>query len=229
MTCAASHGGAALRFLFDLPRYSEDLDFALEQPDAYDFEGWLRNCSRDLRAEGYAVGIKMSVDRTMNSAFVRFPGLPFELDLSPHPAQVMAIQIEVDTNPPAGAKLATTVVRRHVLLNLHHHDRGSLFAGKLHAVLQRPYVKGRDLYDLVWYLADPRWPEPNLEFLSNALAQSGWPGPQPTAENWRDLVAARVQAIEWEAAVSDVRPFLEDPAEVELLAPQHVLSLLERR
>jgi len=41
------------------------------------------------------------------------------------------------------------MVRRHVLLQLHHHDRASLLAGKLHAVLQRPYTKGRDFFDLL--------------------------------------------------------------------------------
>jgi len=50
---------------------------------------------------------------------------------------------------------ATTVIRRHVTLQLHHHDRASLLAGKLHAILQRTYVKGRDMYDLLWYLSDP--------------------------------------------------------------------------
>jgi len=27
-----------------------------------------------------------------------------------------------------------------------------LLAGKLHAILQRAYTKGRDIYDLLWYL-----------------------------------------------------------------------------
>ena len=75
-----------------------------------------------------------------------------------------------------GPPLDTTLVRRHVLLNLHHHDRASLLAGKLHAVLQRPFLKGRDLYDLIWYLSDKDWPDPNLVLLNNALNQTGWTG-----------------------------------------------------
>ena len=74
-----------------------------------------------------------------------------ELGLSPRTSEVISVEIEVDTAPPAGAVLATTVVRRHVTLHLQHHDRASLLAGKLHAVLQRPYAKGRDFYDLFWY------------------------------------------------------------------------------
>ena len=73
--------------------------------------------------------------------------------MSPHKSQVFAVKLEVDTNPPDGALLSTTSLKRHVALNLQHHDRASLFAGKLHAVLQRVYAKGRDIFDLWWYLA----------------------------------------------------------------------------
>ena len=66
-------------------------------------------------------------------------------------------------------------------LNLCHHDKPSLLAGKLHAVLSRKWTKGRDLYDLVWYLADRTWPAPNLALLNAALAQTGWKGPVMTA------------------------------------------------
>ena len=61
-------------------------------------------------------------------------------------------------------------------LPIQHHDKASLLAGKLHAILQRPYAKGRDLYDLLWYLGDPTWPPPNLTMLNHALRQTGWEG-----------------------------------------------------
>ena len=69
--------------------------------------------------------------------------------------------------------MATTLIRRHITLRWQHHDQASLLAAKLHAVLQRPYPKGRGLYDLLWYLSDLGWPQPNLVLLANALEQSG--------------------------------------------------------
>ncbi len=165
----AFHGGTALRFLHSIRRYSEDLDFALERPGhGYDFRALLRGVASDLRRESYIVQIKVNDHKVVHSAFVRFPGLLFELGLSPHQTEVLAIKVEVDTNPPAGAGLETTVIRRHLTLHLQHHDRASMLAGKIHAVLQRPYTKGRDLYDLLWYLSDSSWPSPNLEMLNNA-------------------------------------------------------------
>jgi hypothetical protein len=139
---------------------------------------------------------------------------------------MLAVKLEVDTNPPQGAMLATTVVRRFVTLQLQHHDRASLLAGKLHAVLQRPYVKGRDLYDLIWYLSDPGWPAPNLILLNNALRQTGWVGPTLVDSNWRGIVRERVATVEWGLVSDDVRPFLEPEANAELLTMENLLRLL---
>ena len=225
----AFHGGTALRFLYSIPRYSEDLDFALERSrDHYDFRSYLRVIQAEFKAEGYDVSIKVSDQKTVHSAFVRFPGLPYELGLSPHRSEVLTVKIEVDTNPPVGAVLTTTVIRRHVILQLQHHDRASLFAGKMHAVLQRPYIKGRDLYDLLWYLSDPDWPPPNLTMLNNALQQIDWTGPRLTTENWRLTLRDRLLQLNWDRVLDDVRPLLDSGADQNLLTLDNVMRTLEQ-
>lgn len=224
----AFHGGTALRFLYGSPRYSEDLDFALERAqEQYDFRAYLRAVRAEFEAESYTVTLKVSDQKTVHSAFVRFPGLPYALGLSPHRNEVLAVKIEVDTNPPAGAGLATTVIRRHAMLQLQHHDRASLFAGKLHALLQRSYTKGRDLYDLLWYLSDPNWPPPNLTLLNNALQQTGWTGSHLTGENWRLVLRDQLQRLNWDRVVDDVRPLLEPGANPDLLTLDNVMRALE--
>jgi predicted nucleotidyltransferase component of viral defense system len=223
----AFHGGTALRFLYDTPRYSEDLDFALERDcEQYDFRAYLQDIRRMLQAEGYDVVLKVNDRKAVHSALIRFPGLLHEMKLSPHSEERLAIKIQVDTNPPAGAGLATTVIRRHVILQLQHHDRASLLAGKLHAILQRPYLKGRDLYDLLWYLSDPEWPTPNLTMLNNALAQTDWPGAPLTEATWREAVRARLREADWTRVAADVRPFLEPSADTALLTPENLARVL---
>ena len=81
-----------------------------------------------------------------------------ELGLSRRAEQNLSIRVEVDTNPPGGAGTDISIVRRFQLLRLQHHDKSSLFAGKIHAVLVREYTKGRDFYDLAWYLGSNDWP-----------------------------------------------------------------------
>jgi len=223
----AFHGGTALRFLYASARYSEDLDFALERAASrYDLRSYLRAIQAEFAAEGYIVELKVSDRKVVHSAFVRFTGLPHELGLSPHRSEVLSVRIEVDTNPPPGAVLATTVVRRHITLQLQHHDQASLLAGKLHAILQRPYLKGRDLYDLLWYLSDPTWPSPNLILLNNALQQTGWTGQRVTEENWRGIVRGRLEGVAWHRAVADVSPFLDPSASPNILTRENVLRLL---
>jgi predicted nucleotidyltransferase component of viral defense system len=223
----AFHGGTALRFLYATPRYSEDLDFTLEQArDQYEFRNYLRAIRSELATEGYAVELKVNDKKVVHSAFIRFRGLLYEVGVSPHQGEVLSIKLEVDTNPPAGVALSTSVIRRHSTLQLHHHDRASLFAGKLHAILQRSYTKGRDIYDLLWYLGDPDWPEPNLVLLNNALQQTGWTGDTLTPANWRKILHDRLETFAWERVVNDVRPFLESKADVALLTRENLLNML---
>jgi hypothetical protein len=228
MTTIAFHGGTALRFLYSLPRYSEDLDFALERKSApYDFRSYLQSIRKDMEAQGYAITLKVNDQKTVHSAFIRFSGLLYELKLTPHQDETLAVKLEVDTNPPVGATLETSLIRRHVLLNLQHHDRASLLAGKLHAILQRPYQKGRDLYDLIWYLSDKGWPDPNLVLLNQALAQTKWTGPSLIVGNWREIVRAKIETISFEQALDDVRPFLGSSEDIGLLTKDNLLGLLK--
>jgi hypothetical protein len=221
----AFHGGTALRFLYGHGRYSEDLDFALEgDRQRYDFRGYLQAVRSELTPEGYLVELKANDRKVVHNAFIRFPGLLYDLGLSGQRSEVLAVKLEVDTNPPAGAGLATTVVRRYVVLQLQHHDKASLLAGKLHAILQRSYTKGRDIYDLLWYLSDPTWPLPNLVLLNNALAQTGWQGGTLTEANWRELVREHLRLLDWNAILADVRPFVEPGFDLNLLT----LANLER-
>lgn len=221
----AFHGGTALRFLFSHGRYSEDLDFALEgDRQSYDFRSYLQAIRSELTPEGYRVELKVNDQKTVHSAFIRFPGLLFELGLSAQQSEVLAVKMEVDTQPPRGASLSTTVVRRFVVLQLHHHDKASLLAGKLHAILQRPFAKGRDMYDLLWYLSDPDWPQPNLTLLNNALAQTHWVGETLTLDNWKELVRVRLESINWIGIQEDIRPFVEPGFDLHLLT----LANLER-
>ena len=223
----AFQGGTALRFLFATARYSEDLDFTLERkPGDYDFRAYLRAIQSEFSSEGYEVQVKVSDKRTVHNAFVRFPGLQFELGLSTNRRQAISVKLEVDTRPPAGAVLATTVVRRYLLLQLQHHDRSSLLAGKLHAVLQRPYLKGRDIYDLIWYLSDPEWPPPNLELLNNALRQTGWEHRPLNSTNWRKAVRERVRDVAWDSVEDDVSHFLGPGADPSILTRDNLMRLL---
>ncbi len=220
MTSLAFMGGTALRFLYAVPRYSEDLDFALEaNRERYVFGDVLGVIAHGFKREGYEIEIKFKESRTaVDKAFVKFPGLLNQVGLSPHASEVLSVKVEVDTSPPAGADSVVSEVRRFVLVRLYHHDRASLLAGKLAAVLMRRYTKGRDLYDLMWYLSDSSWPTPNLTLLRNAAMQGGLDDPEALdAAGWRAAVLQRLDGVDWRKARTEAVQFLERPLEADLL------------
>jgi hypothetical protein len=100
----------------------------------------------------------------------------------------------------------------------------SLFAGKLHAVLTWSYTKGRDWFDLVWYLTEQQELDPNLELLQNALDQTG--NSHIAAAQWRHQVRERLRQLDWARVLTDVKPFVERTTDLDQLDPALIEKLL---
>ncbi len=133
----AFQGGTALRFLHNLRRFSEDLDFSLVRPAAaYDLAMPTQRAKRDLELAGYAAQASLRTDGTVRSALIRLPGLPHDVGLTPDPRRTLQIRLEVDTRPPAGAITEQRLVTRHFPLIFRAYDLTSCMAGKLHALRQ---------------------------------------------------------------------------------------------
>jgi len=218
-------GGPCLRFLHDLKRYSEDLDFSMESADYYEPYRWMENVRLALVHQGFTVEVSWRERRAVDFGWVKVSGLLQELSASGRKSQNLSIKVEVDRNPPSGARCETTALSSPRLIAIRHHDLPSLMAGKLNAVLSRPYAKGRDWYDLLWYLATRI--EPNLAMLENGLVQS------PSAlcneaQEWRRGVMGCLQALDWQAILQDVRPFLEEPSEFNTFTPDILRGMIEK-
>ncbi len=228
MVPLAFHGGTALRLLYRTPRCSEDLDFALERPEAgsFDLTSCLDRIHQAMVREGYTVTSRAKTERTVQIGWLRFPGLVQELGLQLQTVRMLAVKIEIDTHPPEGAGLETTLIRRFVPLHLQHHDRSTLLAGKIAAVLLRPWTKGRDLFDLFWYLSDPEWPPPNLRLLNNALGQAGWVGGPIEGAAWKQVLQERIQLLDWALVRRDVDPFIESPEALDQFNRENLRHLL---
>ncbi|MHB8762262.1 MAG: nucleotidyl transferase AbiEii/AbiGii toxin family protein [Coriobacteriia bacterium] len=229
MVPLAFMGGTALRFLYRQPRFSEHLDFTLERNgSAFDFRRLSEKLKRELAREGYEVTAGLRQVGAVERASFGFVRLPYEAGLSQHEGESLKILLEVDTNPPAGAKLAVTVVDRFGPLRLQHHDLPSLFAGEIAAVLARQYTKGRDLYDLMWYLTRESALEPNHELLVNALRQTAPDAVALAEADWREALRVRLAAVDWLDVRRDVERLLEQPRDVTLIEPASFEQLLGR-
>ena len=218
-------GGTALRFLHGLPRFSEDLDFSLVDGESYRGQEWMAKTKRDLTLAGFDAQVTWNDRKVVHTAWLRLAGLLKDAGLSAMADEKLAIKIEIDTRPPAGAHCQRRILTRHLTYLLRFYDMPSLLAGKLHALITRSYAKGRDWYDLMWYLSQRPPLSPNVHLLQNALDQTQGAGTHDARE-WRGLVRTRMDALDMPAIVADVRPFLERPQEAGLLSRGNLLSLL---
>jgi predicted nucleotidyltransferase component of viral defense system len=235
---AAFQGGTCLRILYGMNRFSEDLDFALKKPDnCFILKPYLDDLSRELQAYGYGLELddRSKVNRAVRQAFVKDSSLGrlLRLDYRPiaGPLRKLRIKLEVDTNPPAGAAFEIKYLDFPFPSAVSVFDPPSLFAGKIHALLCREYLKGRDWYDFVWYTA--RKTPTNYSLLSAALTQMGpWKGQTlPVDRAWCVAqLRSKIQATNWPQAREDVRRFVR-PSELpslNLWGPEFFLAQAEK-
>jgi predicted nucleotidyltransferase component of viral defense system len=212
---AAFQGGTSLRILYKLPRFSEDLDFILKQPNAaFDWGHYLDPLLAGLTEFGLQSEVldKSRMDRNIREALIKNDSISNQLNLSFSRGRrrpTLKIKLEIDINPPAGSTFAYTYLDFPLDFEVCHQELPSNFALKIHALLCRPYIKGRDWYDFNWYIKQKV--APNLPHLQAALNQFGpWKGQNPLIDTrWVvDKLREKIATIDWKAAAADAERFL---------------------
>jgi len=208
-------GGTALRVLYNMRRFSEDLDFSVIDKKGYDFLEIMSLLRREFELNGLKIETKAKNVKAVQSCMLRFPELLNTLDVSKSRDQKLSIKIEADSNPPAGWHIEKTLVNKMYVLNITHFDLPSLYATKIHACFFRTYIKGRDFYDLMWYLAKKI--KPYYSLLNNAIKQTQGSDLGLNDKNIKDFLLGRVAKVDFKTVKKDVERFLEDKSELKLL------------
>lgn len=212
---AAFQGGTSLRILHKLPRFSEDLDFILKAPDlSFGWGTYLTGLLSGLEQFGLQSEVldKTRMDKHVREAVLRDDSISQQLNLKflQGPTnRLLRIKLEIDVNPPAESGFAYSYLDFPLDFEVCHQDLGSNFALKIHALLCRPYLKGRDWYDFNWYTKQGA--RPNLAHLQAALRQHGpWAGQHVTvSDEWLvDALAEKIASVDWKTAANDVERFL---------------------
>lgn len=227
---AAFYGGTALRIFHHLDRFSEDLDFALIEVNSdFQLSTYFPYIERELKA--YGLNLEVSPKKKINESNITsvahgdtlehilkfFPNR--ENNQYNHLLKKIKIKFEVDINPPSGASYE---YKYRLLPSPHQirvYDMPSLFAGKIHAILCRNWkirVKGRDLYDYVFFLANHT--SVNLELIKNKLIASNYIDPNSFFDIsvLKKLLIAKFSMIDYKEAKEDVLPFIKDPLSLNL-------------
>ena len=222
---AAFYGGTALRILYGLDRYSEDIDFSLLEPDPeFALGSYGEALRRELSSFGFRVEFEPGKKRRQTATesgflkantYSQLLVIEADEDLLPglHPRKALKIKLEVDTDPPGGFETESRYLLQPIPFAVRAYSLPDLFAGKLHAVLFRKWrtrVKGRDWYDLVWYAG--RHPYVRLSHLEARMRQSGdYKDAAPlTPDHMMDLLHQAIDRLEVDRARGEVSRFVRD-------------------
>ena len=223
---AAFYGGTALRILYGLDRFSEDMDFSLLEPfDAFDITGYAAFLRKETEGFGFDVRfekVEKAVTSPIHSAFLKgntrkqliMIEANDEVVKARPKGQMLKIKLEVDTDPPPGFETRTRYLLQPIPFAVRAFSLPDLFAGKMHAILCRRWksrVKGRDWYDFVWYAANH--PELHLHHIEQRMRQTkDWKDDAPlTSKELLDLLFEAINKLDVDEARREVEPFVKNP------------------
>lgn len=237
---AAFYGGTALRILYGLDRFSEDLDFTLLKPDKdFDFTPFLEGMKKELASFGFSMDISTkskSIETSIISAFMKMNTIELYLAINENSKNInhnekIQIKLEIDIDPP----LYSFCLENRLVLNpttfyVLTLCKEELFAGKMSAILYRTWkgrVKGRDWYDLIWYIQN-KVPL-KIAYLEACMKQSGNLEQDASLDRNQliELLHTKIQSIDWENAKADMKPFISDPQRLNIWSTQFFLALIE--
>lgn len=236
---AAFYGGTALRIFYGLDRFSEDLDFSLLEVDpAFSLEPYFESIITEFKAVGMTVSIKekkKTAQSNIDSAFLKSETVWRELVLEGIIPQAgvqafpgIKIKLEVDREPPLGFETEEKLLLRPFSFYVKCFTLSSLFAGKMHALLFRNWkqrVKGRDWYDLEWYIKRGT-PLDLHHFLLRAQDTGDWSGESITQKQVVQLLKEKIDAVSFEGIREDIARFIPDASVLDIWSPSYFKDLI---
>jgi len=239
---AAFYGGTALRILHGLDRFSEDLEFFLLKPDpGFNLEHYEKSIKEELHSFGFKAEVRKKTktkQSAIDSAFIKVNtlehlfliDLPKGINKNIHPNEVLKIRFEVDTDPPMdGAQTESSLLLLPYPFSINTFRLSDLFAGKVHATLCREWkgrVKGRDWYDLIWFVA--KGVPLNLNYLEQRMRQSGyWSGSKSlTHSELLDVFRKKIDFLDISSAKNDIINFINDPIQLEIWSKEFFRQII---
>jgi hypothetical protein len=238
---AAFYGGTALRILHGLDRFSEDLDFTLLKPDlTFDFVPFLEGMRKELSMFGFEMDVAVktkNIETSVVSAFLKMNTIKLYLAIGDEKKtkfinhnEKIQIKLEVDIDPPPYFRTENRLVSNPTTFYVLTLCQSDLFSGKMHAILYRSWkerIKGRDWYDLIWYIQN-KIPL-SLRYLESCMRQAGNLEKSDSLNRNKilEMLRAKIQGIDWESAKADMLTFIPDPDRLKIWSSQFFLDLIE--
>lgn len=236
---ATFYGGTALRIFYGLDRYSEDLDFSLLKPDSnFSIEPYFKAILDEFKSLGLTVSIKENTkQKAIDSAFLKAETIWQEIVLEDAIKEIglrsnktLKIKIEVDRQPPLNFQTEQKLLIRPFSFYVKCFSKSSLFAGKIHALLFRKWknrVKGRDWYDLEWYIKKGIPLDVN-HFLARAKDTNDWQEDNISKEQIMKLLESKIESVSFSSIKEDVVRFIKNDESLNIWSPEYFKDLINK-
>lgn len=238
---ATFYGGTALRIFYGLDRYSEDLDFSLLKPDSnFSIEPYFKAILDEFKSLGLTVSItekEKSKQTAIDSAFLKAETIWQEIVLEDiiketgvRSNKSLKIKIEVDRRPPLNFKTEEKLLLRPFSFYVKCFTKPSLFAGKMHALLFRKWinrVKGRDWYDLEWYIKKGIPLDVN-HFLTRAKDTNDWQEDRISHEQIITLLNDKINSVSLSSIKEDVVRFIPHDDTLAIWSTEYFKDLIAK-
>jgi len=238
---AAFYGGSALRIFYGLDRYSEDLDFSLLKPDSnFSIEPYFKAVLDEFKSLGLTVSIKekkKTKQTTIDSAFLKAESIWQEIvlvdiikEIGVRSNKTLKIKIEIDRQPPLNFTTEEKLLVRPFSFYVRCFNKSNLFAGKMHALLFRKWqnrVKGRDWYDLEWYIKKGIPLDVN-HFLTRAKDTNDWQDDTISNEQIIELLDTKIKSVSFSSIKEDVVKFIQNDDVLNIWSPEYFKDLIKK-
>jgi len=235
------YGGTSLRIFYGLDRYSEDLDFSLLEPDSnFSIEPYFKPILDEFKSLGLTVSIKeknKTKQTAIDSAFLKAETIWQEIVLEDiiketgmRSNKTLKIKLEVDRQPPLNFQTEEKLLLRPFSFYVKCFTKPSLFAGKMHALLFRKWknrVKGRDWYDLEWYIKKGIPLDAN-HFLARAKDTNDWQEDSISNEQIIELLHTKIKSVSFSNIKEDVVRFIKNDEFLNIWSPEYFKDLVEK-
>ena len=171
-------GGTCLRHFYGLERLSEDIDF--DCIDALPSRKLLGDLERFFHSKYHYRDLQTALKQNGNQILLKFPVLKKLGLASENESDFLYIRLDLAILPSENYSILTTSKSSFgINYAAKHYDLSSLMAGKLHAILKRTYlkgkenrsvIKGRDYFDLLWFVKQGVCP--NIQRLADMLGEN---------------------------------------------------------
>jgi hypothetical protein len=152
----------------------------------------------NMELEGYQVEIRL-VYKSAFHCHIRFPGLPFQEELSGHREQKILIQLDTEPQHYDYTPQSYLLNKFDVFTEILTTPPSILLAQKIYAVINRKRNKGRDFFDIVFLMS--KEVKPDMGYIKSKLSME-------TTEELKTAMLDKCEQLDMKEMARDVQPFL---------------------